>query len=76
MIQNPVFNFVELAKSKNPFKVARMMQEKHFVSISQFNNTVDFRAKDVHGQPVHLHTARIILSREHLRKIMAIHIIY
>lgn len=71
------FNLVELEKSKNPFKVVRMMQEKHFVSISHFNNTLNVRTKDVHGKLVHLYkVARIILSREHPRKMLALHIIY
>jgi len=70
------FNFVELEKSKNPFKV-RMMQEKHFVSVSHLNSTRNFRTKEMHGQLVHLcKAARIILSRKHPREILAIHIIF
>ena len=48
------FHLDESAKSKNPFKVLRMTQEKHFVLISQFTNSLNRRSKDVHDQPVHL----------------------
>jgi hypothetical protein len=65
----PWHNLVELAKSKKPFKAVGMTQEKHFVSISQFTNIQNFRSKDVHGQPVHLHkAARITFSKAHARK--------
>jgi hypothetical protein len=67
-------NLVELAKSNNPFKAVRMTQEKHFVSISQFTNMLNFSSKDEHDQPVHLPTAARIIrvfSREHPRKIFA-----
>jgi hypothetical protein len=69
-------NIVEPAKSKKPFKVVRMMQEKHSVSISQFTDILNFRSKDVHGQPVHLQkSTRIIqiFSREHPRKMFVGH---
>jgi hypothetical protein len=60
------FNLVESAEWKKPIQVVRMTQEKHFVSISQFTDTLNFRNKDVRCQPVHLHkAARIMLSREH-----------
>jgi hypothetical protein len=59
------FNLVESAKSKKPFKVVRMTQEKRYESISEVTNTLNFRTKDVHCQPVHLcKAARIIFSRE------------
>jgi hypothetical protein len=52
------------------------MQEEH-VSISQFNNTLNFRTKVVHGQPLHLYkAARILLSIEHPRKMLAMHTVY
>jgi hypothetical protein len=66
-----LFKLIESAKSEKPFKVVRMMQEKHFVSIRQFTTTLNFRTKDVHREPVHLHKAtRIIFSREHPRKMI------
>jgi hypothetical protein len=63
-------NLVDSAKSKKPSKEVRMTQEKHFVSISQLSNILNFRSKDVHVQPVHLRkVAGIIFSREHPRKV-------
>jgi hypothetical protein len=35
-------NLADSAKSKKPFKMVRMMQQKHSVSISQFTNILNF----------------------------------
>jgi hypothetical protein len=61
-------NLAETAKLKNPSKAVRMALERHFASISQFTNMLNFSSKDEHDQPVHLRmAARIIrvFSREH-----------
>lgn len=73
MIQNPCLTSLNWRNRRTLSRLSEWCK-KNTVSISQFHYTLNFRTKDLRGQLVHLcEAARIVLSRDHPRKMLAIH---